>query len=121
VLRFVRTLALTVAAVVAAAGPAFAHAHLKSSVPAEKAVVAAPAELDLAFTEGLDLAFSGIRLIGPDRRDVKTGDAMPMDGGKALMVPVSGPLAPGDYTVEWHVLSVDGHKTNGAYGFTVKP
>jgi methionine-rich copper-binding protein CopC len=37
------------------------------------------------------------------------------------MVPLSETLAPGAYTVEWHALSADGHKTNGAFTFTVKP
>jgi methionine-rich copper-binding protein CopC len=38
-----------------------------------------------------------------------------------LSVPVIGTLQPGIYTVEWHALSTDGHKTTGSYSFTVKP
>jgi methionine-rich copper-binding protein CopC len=37
------------------------------------------------------------------------------------MVPVTDELVAGTYTVEWHVLSTDGHKSRGTYGFTVKP
>ena len=44
-----------------------------------------------------------------------------MDNNTTLMVPVSGTLAPGIYTVEWHALSGDGHKTHGSYKFTIKP
>ena len=29
------------------------------------------------------------------------------------------PLPPGTYKVNWHVLSVDTHKTEGSYSFTV--
>jgi len=36
------------------------------------------------------------------------------------MVPVTGTLADGSYTVDWHALSGDGHKTHGSYTFTVK-
>lgn len=104
------------------AGQAFAHAHLKSSVPADKSTVAAaPTELDLNFTEGLKLKFSGVTVTGPDKAAVKTGDAMLMQGDTVLMVPISETLAAGTYTVEWHVLSTDGHKTTGNYTFTVKP
>jgi len=37
-----------------------------------------------------------------------------------LIVPIAQPLASGQYQVNWHVLSVDGHKTKGSYSFSVK-
>ena len=119
--RFLRLLSFAAVASLGIAGQAFAHAHLKSSVPADKAAVVAPGELDLTFTEGLNLKFSGITVLGPKKEEIKLGDGMLMDDGKTLMVPVSDKLAPGAYTVEWHVLSTDGHKTKGTYGFTVNP
>jgi hypothetical protein len=120
--RFAKIIAATAIAGLATAGQAFAHAHLKSSVPADKAVVkTAPTELDLTFTEELNLKFTGVAVTGPGKKAVKTGEAMLMDGDKGLMVPVSDMLAAGTYTVEWHALSADGHKTKGKYSFTVKP
>ncbi len=107
---------------IALAGQAMAHAHLKSAIPAAGGTVkAAPSEIDLTFSEGLNLKFSGIKVTGPDKTAVKTGEGMLMNGDTTLMVPVSDRLAPGKYTVEWHVLSTDGHKTNGTYSFTVAP
>ena len=104
------------------AGQAFAHAHLKSATPADKSTIkTSPSELDLTFSEGLNLKFSGIKVTGPDKAIVKLGDAMLMQNDTVLMVPVSGTLGAGTYTVEWHALSADGHKTNGSYTFTVKP
>jgi methionine-rich copper-binding protein CopC len=35
-------------------------------------------------------------------------------------VGLSQPLQAGSYQVNWHVLSVDGHKTAGSYRFSVK-
>lgn len=106
----------------AVAGQAFAHAHLKASMPADKSTVAAaPAALMLSFTEGLNLKFSGIKVTGPDKAAVKTGDAALTDHDTGLTVPVDATLAAGTYTVEWHALSTDGHKTTGSYSFTVKP
>jgi methionine-rich copper-binding protein CopC len=119
--RLTRILTVTALVSIALAGQAFAHAHLKNSAPADKAAVASPSELDLTFTEELTLKFSGITITGPDKTEIKLGDAMLEDGGKVLMVPVSDKLAPGSYTVDWHVLSTDGHKTNGTFSFTVKP
>ena len=110
------------AASLAFAGQALAHAHLKSAVPATDGTVKeAPAELDLTFTEGLNLKFSGVTVTGPDKAAVKTGEVTLMKGDTTLMIPVTEKLAAGKYTVEWHVLSTDGHKTNGSYSFTVAP
>lgn len=117
-----RVLGFTLAASIAFAGQAFAHAHLKASTPADKATVTtSPSELDLTFTEELNLKFTGIKLIGPKKQEIKTGAGMLTDGDKGLMIPVSDKLDAGTYTVEWHALSADGHKTNGTYSFTVKP
>ncbi|UWU31792.1 copper homeostasis periplasmic binding protein CopC (plasmid) [Rhizobium sp. WSM1274] len=119
----IKTLACVAAAAsIAFASQAFAHAHLKSAAPASDSTVKqAPSELDLTFTEGLNLKFSGVKVTGPDKAAVKTGGGSLMDGDMTLMVPVSEKLEPGKYTVEWHVLSTDGHKTNGTYSFTVGP
>jgi copper resistance protein C len=105
----------------AAAGQALAHAHLKSASPADKAAGPAPTEIDLGFTEALDLKFSGISVTGADKKDVPLGAATLQNDGKSLIAPVNGKLAPGSYTIDWHVLSVDGHKTNGSVTFTVTP
>ncbi|MBY5357677.1 copper homeostasis periplasmic binding protein CopC [Rhizobium leguminosarum] len=113
---------LAAGASIALASQVFAHAHLKSAAPASDSTVKqAPSELDLTFTEGLNLKFSGVKVTAPDKAVVKTGGGSLMDGDMTLMVPVSQKLTPGKYTVEWHVLSTDGHKTNGTYSFTVAP
>jgi copper resistance protein C len=104
------------------AGQTFAHALLKSATPSANGTVsAAPTELDLKFSEDLNLKFSGVKVTGPKQEAVQTGEGMLMDNNTTLMVPVSGTLAPGIYTVEWHALSGDGHKTHGSYKFTIKP
>ena len=118
-----RTLVLAGLGFFVAAAPAFAHAHLKSAVPAIGGTIAtSPTELDLTFSEGLNLKFTGATVSGPDKAAVTTGDASLGSGGDTtLVVPVSGPLAAGTYMVAWHALSKDGHKTTGTYKFTVKP
>ena len=108
-------------ALISLTGEALAHAELKSAVPpVNGSVTASPAEIDLTFSEDLDLKFSGIKVTGPDKKAVKLGEGMLMDSNTILMVPVSGTLADGSYKVDWHALSGDGHKTHGSYKFTVK-
>ena len=103
--------------------PAFAHAHLKSAIPAADGTTATPpTELDLTFSEGVNLKFTGVTLTGPDKAAVATAPATLGAGGDTtLVVPVPAPLAAGTYTVDWHALATDGHKTTGSYRFTVKP
>jgi methionine-rich copper-binding protein CopC len=122
--RLVRIFRLFIFALLATffiSSQAWAHAHLKSSDPADKAAVSSPSNLNLSFSEGLNLKFSGVKLTGPDRQEIKLGEAMLMDNGKTLMVPVPDQLPAGAYTVQWHAVSVDGHKTSGSYGFSVAP
>lgn len=120
--RTSQIISLAIASSLPLASQALAHAHLKTSTPADKEVVTTPpSELDLTFTEELNLKFTGIKVTGPDNAEVKTDAGMLTDGDKGLMIPVSEKLAAGTYTVEWHALSADGHKTNGTFSFTVKP
>ena len=115
---------LTVAlATLGIAVPAFAHAHLTSAMPPmDASVQTAPTELDLTFSEGLTLRFTGVTLLAPDSKAVPTGPASLKAGGdKVPIVPIPARLGAGLYRVEWHALSTDGHKTQGRYTFTMKP
>lgn len=101
---------------------ALAHAHLESHYPASDAVVtSSPQVITLDFSEGIEPGFSGIKITGPENKVVKTAKAQrSAQDEKQLIVPVEDSLTPGAYQVEWHVVSVDGHKTKGNYQFTVK-
>ncbi|MDU5453738.1 CopC domain-containing protein YobA [Pseudescherichia vulneris] len=106
-----------------AASPAvFAHAHLKHQYPAADAnVTAAPQALTLNFSEGIEPKFSGVKVTGSQQQAVKIGAVKRNDNDKTqLIAPIEQALTPGEYTVEWHVVSVDGHKTQGSYRFSVK-
>lgn len=120
-LRRVRHPAVALLAVLVMSVPAFAHAHLKSAAPAVGGKIAgSPKELDLHFTEGLNLSFTGVVLKGPSDATIATGKATLKPGDdQTLVVPISGTLAAGRYEVSWHALSKDGHKTKGTYHFTV--
>ncbi len=99
-----------------------AHAHLEQAQPADQSVVQAPPrQLSLSFSEGVEPAFSGIVLTDAAGKSLTTGKpAVAAADNKQLLIPLSAPLTTGKYRVEWHVVSVDGHKTKGQYAFTVK-
>jgi len=100
----------------------FAHAHLTTQYPAANAAVtAAPQALTLDFSEGIEPNFSGVQITGPQEAAVKTGAVKRNEkNNKQLIVPIEESLKPGEYLVDWHVVSVDGHKTKGTYHFSVK-
>lgn len=119
-LRCVQSAALLSSLLMAPA--VFAHAHLQGQYPAADAeVAAAPQALTLNFSEGIEPNFSGVQVTGAQQQIIRTGSAKRNENDKKqLIVPLEQPLTPGVYTVDWHVVSVDGHKTHGQYHFTVK-
>ncbi|PXX38631.1 copper homeostasis periplasmic binding protein CopC [Aquitalea magnusonii] len=118
-LRFIRFALLIITASLFTSTAAWAHAHLKAAEPAANSVVSSPASLNLTFSEALDVKFSGIKLINATQQDIALGEATLSNGGKTLVVKPAQPLPAGSYQVEWHALSVDGHKTTGTYRFSV--
>jgi methionine-rich copper-binding protein CopC len=108
----------TVLLAFAGVAPAFGHAHLSKSIPAAGAAVSTPTEIVLAFTEPLEAAFSTIELRDSAGKTVKTDKVVVKDN--VMRLPLKS-LAAGQYTVNWRVLSVDTHKTDGKFTFTVKP
>ncbi|HED6262796.1 CopC domain-containing protein YobA [Enterobacter bugandensis] len=98
-----------------------AHAHLEQQSPAADSQVASPQVLTLNFSEGIEPGFSGVVVTDAQKQVIKTGTATQDEKNKAqLTVPLEQTLAPGAYRVDWHVVSVDGHKTKGSYRFSVK-
>ena len=101
-----------------AASSVFAHAHLKSQSPAADSTVSAPAELSLVFTEGVEADFTQVT-ITRDGTDILVKSLVNGSDKKTLIVTPAAPLTAGEYNVEWHAVSVDTHKSEGAYSFTV--
>ena len=98
-----------------------AHAELeKADPPAGGTVAASPGEIRLDFSEGVEPALSGIVLTDAAGKKVAAGKPAPKKDTE-LVVPLPHPLAAGAYTVKWHAVAVDSHKTQGTFTFTVKP
>jgi methionine-rich copper-binding protein CopC len=114
-----RRFLLAAAALAAMAGPAFAHAHLVAANPAVGGTIPAPSEVAISFTEALEPRFSSIEVTNSAGVRVDRAD-LHIVGGDARRIAVSLPvIEPGLYKVIWHATSVDTHKTEGSFSFTV--
>lgn len=111
IIALVTTLALS--------GPAGAHAFLdRAAPPVGSSVQTAPRELSLWFTENVEPAFSSVTVTDRQGRTVSGKARVDAHDRRLLHVPLKA-AGPGSYRVNWHVLSVDTHKTDGNYSFTV--
>jgi methionine-rich copper-binding protein CopC len=101
------------------AAPGFAHAFLQHADPGAGATLrASPRRIALTFSEKLEPVFSGVIVTDRSGRNVEAGAVL--IGGNSMVAALRS-LPPGRYRVVWHVVSVDTHRTEGAYSFTVKP
>jgi copper resistance protein C len=100
---------------------AWAHAFLDHAKPKVGSTVTnAPTEIEIWFTQDLEPVFSSVEVQDAQGKQVDKQD-MRLDGKDKTLMIVSVPQLPdGTYTVTWHVVSVDTHKTQGHFEFTVK-
>lgn len=109
------------ALVVMLAPDAHAHAQLVKSDPAQRAAVRdAPSQVRLWFNERIEGAYATLSVedaSGKPVTDLKP--VVPADDPKSLFLLLPA-LTPGTYTVNYRVLSVDGHIVESSYDFTIK-
>lgn len=102
------------------ASPAFAHAFLeRASPPVGSEIGTSPPELYITFTEGVEPLFSTIEVNDASGAAIAAGKPHVAPGNDRRLVIDLPKLPPGTYTVIWHATSVDTHKTEGSYQFTV--
>lgn len=101
------------------ASAAFAHAHLEQSTPAADSNVSSVKELRLVFSEGVEDQFAQVAINHDGTSVAVTGIKTEPANKKVLIVTLAQALPAGQYTVGWKVVSVDTHKSNGQYSFTV--
>ncbi|MFH9572243.1 copper resistance protein CopC [Streptomyces sp. NPDC017454] len=113
--------AVLVLFVLGGAGPASAHAALRSTDPEDGSVLQrVPHHVTLTFTESVGLRDDSFRVLDPGGHRVRTGDAGRADGrSDTARVALSGELGEGTYTVAWRVVSADSHPVSGAFTFSV--
>lgn len=114
-------LALCAIWLVASASVAGAHASLRSSAPADGAIVdAAPSAVVLTFTEPPDPKLTIVHVLDSSGKQVETGTPKPVPGRRLQIEEPLGTLPDGVYTVTWRTVSeTDGHVTAGGFSFGV--
>jgi len=100
------------------ASPAAAHAELLKMTPANGAeLTRPPTEVQMTFTESVNLITNGIRLIDSSGATVPTEG--PTVDGRVVRWPMPAQLPNGAYIVIWRVTSDDGHPISGASSLVV--
>lgn len=108
---------------------AAAHAAVKHSLPAAGAVLdQAPKQIELAFNERVEQAFSSIGLHEGSTTQPGKQPGKQLSTGKAYVDPADPrllklelpALASGAYSVRWVAVGPDGHRRTGEFGFSVK-
>lgn len=100
------------------AAPAYAHATLVGSDPADGAVLdTAPREVVLTFSEPVRPVSDRVQVVGPDGQRVDRGE--PIASGAELIIPLEAVTARGTYLVSFRVISADSHPVPGAVTFSV--
>jgi copper transport protein len=100
----------------------FAHpVYIDSSPRAFQSVPSSPAEVNVFFSEPIELGYSTIRVLGPDGSTVDMNDPHNVEGDTASIgVTLQPNLPEGQYTVTTSVLSaVDGHVVGETFVFGV--
>jgi methionine-rich copper-binding protein CopC len=98
-------------------GEASAHALLDHAEPrVGNTVATAPREVTLWFTQRLEPAFSTITVTNAAGQRVDAGKTR-VSGNQMSVSLRSG--GAGTYRVNWRVLSVDTHRTDGSFTFRV--
>jgi len=116
--RLATALLLSGVAVIVTATPAFAHAELIASDPAQNASLAtAPQQIQLTFNEAVTVPENPVTITGPDGAAWTAGT--PSIAGAVVTVPVqaSGPAGP--YVLAYQVISDDGDDVRGSVAFTL--
>jgi len=114
-----RALVVSVAAMIELVpGPAPAHAIVVSATPEMNSAVPGVTEIRLEFNSRIDPQRSRLRLMRPDGSEaaIRTeSDAPP----NVLAGQIDATL-PGRWTLDWQVLSIDGHITRGRLPFSIR-
>lgn len=99
-----------------------AHVFLDHSTPAVGSQLrGSPASVSLWFTEEVEPAFSSIKVLNAQGKQVDGADTAAVPNDRTVLKVSLHRLEPGAYRVVWRVLSVDTHVTEGSFGFTVLP
>lgn len=114
-------LGLVLLALLSYSNAVFAHASLVKAEPARRAALStSPKQVRLWFNEEIEPAYASLSVLDADANPMTAGKpSVHPDDPKSIFIELPE-LVPGQYTVKFRVLSVDGHVVDSDYKFTVK-
>jgi copper resistance protein C len=106
-------------AIMAGVSAASAHSFPESESPsAGETINAPPSQVTIKYDAPIEKLFASVEVLNADGQNEAAGPPDVSPDGWKLSVNLDK-LKPGDYTVKWHVVCIDSHRTEGSYSFTV--
>ena len=98
---------------------AWAHSFPEQESPLAGATLSEPpTQVSIKYDAPIEKLFASLRVINSAGRDQTASKPVVSSDGWTLSVPVNQ-LPPGEYTVQWNVVCIDTHHTQGSYSFSV--
>jgi len=125
--RFLLCAVIGCTALLGSVSTSLAHARIVRSAPArEEQLTQAPKRIEMWFNELLDDGFNTVEIFRAaeitqsKRKSLAKAKPAVNPRDRTHLTLELEPLPPGEYVVEWRVLSRDGHSAPGRYGFRVR-
>jgi len=99
---------------------AWAHSFPEQETPSAGSMLnQPPAQVTIKYDAPIEKLFASLEVLNSAGQNVAMGPAEVSPDGWKLSVSVNK-LQPGEYTVQWRVVCIDTHRTQGSYSFTVE-
>ena len=109
-------LALVVGVTAAASAHSFPE---QENPPAGAMLTEPPTQITIKYDAPIEKLFASLEVLNSAGQNEAVGEPQVSPDGWKLSVPVNK-LQPGEYTVQWRVVCIDTHHTQGSYSFTVE-
>jgi len=98
---------------------ASAHSFPEQEVPPAGATLTyPPTQVTIKYDAPIEKLFASLQVLNSAGQNEAAGAPEVSPDGWELSVPLNK-LQPGEYTVQWRVVCIDTHHTQGSYSFTV--
>lgn len=120
-LSFVLVLCMAILLGFGAIHTSFGHAFVINSSPSQfGSIAASPQQIDVFFSEPVDLRYSSLMVLDSNGKQVDKGDVRYLQNDESKLTVSVSLLKDGTYTVSTNVLSqIDGHLTDNAFVFAI--
>ena len=98
-----------------------AHATLvKSDPPRRASLSSSPKQIQLWFNEKIEGSYASVTVLDSNKKSItENNPEVVLDDPKSVILNIPQ-MEPGRYTVQYRVMSVDGHVIASSYDFSIK-